>query len=189
MRTRLAGKVICIRCKSERTCLSLLYIVRQGTIIIGSSLEPLSKALKQADPLLDLYLQSFFPQKLQVLAMPSIKSFSVYTKSTWLARTVQVGFQPQLMHQLGTSLWSTHQHRRTGRSRKSESEEIRRNRNPLIVAWVVMTVNAGFLFIWGWCSNYFIQFTKDMMVMATTGLGRRHPMDNTWSSQAPSLFL
>ena len=46
MRTRFAGNMICIRCKSEWMCLSLFYIVGQGTIIIESSLEPLSKELK-----------------------------------------------------------------------------------------------------------------------------------------------
>ena len=154
MRTRLAGEVICKRCKSEWMCLSLLYIVRQGTIIIGSSLEPLSKALKhfKLTPYLT-FISSLFSSKAP--SSGHAKHQIIFCRHqeciTWPGQ-LQVGFQPQLTHRLGASLWSAHQHRCTSRSRKSESEEIRRNRNHLIVVWVVMKVNAGFPRIWGWCS-------------------------------------
>lgn len=46
MRTRLAGRVLYITCKSERMRLSLLRIVRRRTVAIGNSPERLSKALK-----------------------------------------------------------------------------------------------------------------------------------------------
>lgn len=190
MRTRLAGKVIYVRCKSERTCLSLLYVVGQGAIAMGNSLEHLSKTLKhfKLTPSLTFMSHLFCSEAPSSGHARHQIIFSVHQeRMTWLEQC-RLGFSSSSPPGWA-SLQDTDQHSCISRSRKSESGEIRRTINPLIMAWVVMKVNARFPFLWGWCLNHFTQITKDMMVLATIGFGRRHPMDSTWVSQVPFPFL